>query len=230
MKTGVLAAAGGLAIGLAMPAMAGQLVIELNHEFSNAASPSGSGPWARATFTDKGAGIVGLTLECLLQDSNEFMAKANGGAGNPSGWAFNLDPTLNPANLQFSHLSGDSASSIFKQANTYKAGPDKFYDFLFQFGTGLTGGDVVNYDLSITSGTLLASSFDFVTTGGPAGKTGWHSSVHVQGIRTPSAGSGSSGWIGGGVVQGPVVPLPGPGVLALAGMGVIAARRRRAMA
>lgn len=215
---------------IALPASAGQLVIELTTEFSGAASPSGTAPWARATFTDKGAGVVGLYLECLLQSQNEFMAKAAGGSNNPRGWSFNLDPVLNPAGLSFAHVSGVAASATFASANAYQAGPDRFYDFLFQFGDGMLGGQTAEYDLTIASGTLLASSFDFVTSDGPVGQTGWHSAVHVQGITNPSGGQGSSGWIGGGKVPGALVPLPGPGAMALAGLGAIAARRRRSLA
>ncbi len=230
MRASTLAAIGGLVMSaVAAPALAGTLVIELNHEYSGAASPSGNAPWARATFTDKGGGVVGLVLECLLQDSNEFMAKANGGANNRQGWVFNLDPSLDATDLAFSAVSGVSASDIYTDNQGFKAGPDKFYDVVFQFGTGLVGGDVAEYDLSIAGGGLLASSFDFVSGDGPVGKTGYHSAAHVQGIRTPSSGIGTSGWVGGGVA-GQAIPLPSAGVMSLAGVGLLAARRRRALA
>lgn len=229
MKRATLAAASGLALcGLAPAAMAGQLVIELTTEFSNAAAPAGSAPWARATFTDEGGGVVGLLLECLLQDSNEFMAKAAGGSNNPKGWVFNLDPSLNADNLSFNLVSGDAASAIHTGANEFQAGPDRWYDLVFQWSGGLRGGDVAEYDLTISSGTLTAASFDFVSAGGPVGRTGWHSAAHVQGICNPSSGQGGSGWMGGGTVQ--AIPLPSAGVLGLAGLGLVASRRRRAIA
>lgn len=227
MRMGLLAAAGGLL--LAAPAMGGTLVIELNHEYSGAAAPSGSAPWARATFTDKGGGVVGLYLECLLQDTNEFMAKANGGTNNPAGWMFNLDPTLDSDDLSFDHINGTDASTIYTSDNAYKAGPDKFYDIVFQFGSGLIGGQTAEFDLTIAGGGLLASSFDSITSGGPVGATGNHSAAHVQGIRTPSSGAGTSGWVGGGLGSSTVIPLPSAGVMGLAGLSLVAGRRRRAM-
>jgi len=224
----LIAAACGMVVGLVViPAAAGTLVIELDKEYSGAAAPSGSAPWARATFTDKGGGVVGLVLECLLQDPSEFMAQANGDAG----WAFNLDPSLDPDDLTFTDVGAGpdvSASAILTEADAYKAGPDKFYDLVFQFGSGMTGGQVARYDLTISGGGLLASSFNFVSGNGPVGKTGFHSSVHVQGVRTPSSGAGSSGWVGGGEAQ--VIPLPAAGAMGLAGLGAVASRRRRAMA
>lgn len=229
MRSSTLAAIGGLVMSVvAAPSMAGTLVIELNHEYSGAASPTGNAPWARATFTDKGGGVVGLVLECLLQDSKEFMAKANGGANNRQGWVFNIDPSLDATDLSFTHLSGTDASGIFTDNEGYKAGPDKFYDIVFQFGTGLHGGDVASYDLTIAGGGLLASSFDFVSDDGPVGQTGYHSAAHVQGIRTPSSGTGTSGWVGGGV-GAQMIPLPSAGVMSLAGVGLLAGRRRRAL-
>lgn len=227
MRTGLLAAACGTV--LAAPAMGGTLTIELNHEYSGAASPSGSPAWARATFTDKGGGVVGLLLECLLQDSSEFMAKANGGTNNPAGWMFNLDPNLDASDLAFSYVNGTDASGIYASDNAYKAGPDKFYDIVLQFGSGLVGGQTAEFDVTIAGGGLLASSFDYVTSGGPTGKTGFHSAAHVQGIRNPSGGTGTSGWVGGsGTSQ--LIPLPSAGVMGLTGFALVAGRRRRAMA
>lgn len=226
MKSGVLAC-GAVLSCLAGSAVAGSLVIELNTEYSGAAAPNGSAPWARATFTDKGGGVVGLVLECLLQDPTEFMAKANGNAG----WCFNLDPALSPGNLTFTNVgtgADRTASSIQTGVNAFQAGPDRWYDIVFQFGqSGLKGGDIARYDLSISGGGLLASSFDYVTMNGPVGMTGFHSSAHVQGIGSPSSGQGGSGWVGGGTVQ--PIPLPSAGVIGLAGLGALATRRRRAL-
>lgn len=224
-----MALAAAAAAAVAVSASAGQLVIELDREYSVAAWPHGDGPWARATFTDKPGGVVGLVLECLLEDSGEFMAKANGTAG----WAFNLDPALNPDDLSFTNVgtgTDRTASAILTHTNTYKAGPDKWYDLSFQFGqTGLGGGDVAEYDIVLAGGGLSALSFDFVSANGPANKTGFHSAVHVQGISNPSEGQGSSGWMGGGASMASIVPLPSAGMLAMAGMGAVASRRRRAM-
>lgn len=228
-----LAAAGGLLLSVAAaPAMAGSLVIELYEEYSGGALPAGTPAWARATFTDTGSGTVNLVLECLLQSTKEFMAKATGGGPNPHGWAFNLDPALNPNHLVFSHESGRTASAIHTGANQFKAGPDRFYDFLFQFGAGLKGGDVSVYNLSITSGMLSAASFDFVTTSGSGLQTGFHSAAHVQGIDDSNGRPELSGWIGGGVKnpEAVVIPLPTAGAMGLAGLGILAGRRRRGIA
>jgi len=229
MRTSSLAALSGALLSITtLPAVADILVIELNHEYSGAASPAGSAPWARATFTDKGGGVVGLMLECLLQDSNEFMAKAAGGGTNRKGWFFNIDPNLDAGDLAFSHLNGTGASGIHTANDAYKAGPDKFYDIVLQFGTGLVGGQTAEFDITVAGGGLLASSFDYITTNGPAGKTGFHSAAHVQGIGNPSSGAGSSGWVGGtGTSQ--VIPLPSAGLMGLAGFALVAGRRRRAM-
>lgn len=230
MRSVALAAACGLLASMTGSAVAGQLVINMDHEYSGAAQPNGAAPWARATFTDTGAGLVRLTLECLLNDPGERMARAGGGPNNPQGWAFNLDPALNPDNLTFTHVSGDVATGIFTGANEFQAAADRWFDFLFQWGNaGLTQGDTVVYDLTVSSGTLNAQSFAYVTTNGPVGQTGNYSAVHVQSITNPSGGQGSSGWIGGSLGN-PVIPLPSAGIMSLAAIGGLAARRRRALA
>lgn len=207
----------------------GTLVVRLDREYSGAAAPAQaeSTLWARATFTDQSAGSVRLVLECLLADSNEFMAKAAGGAKNPQGWTFNLDPRLNPRALLFVHQSGVAASAIRAGSDRFAAGPDKFFDLALQFGAGLRGGDVSVYTISIAGGGLRASSFDFRSDAGQAGQSGNHSAVHVQGIASPSAGAGSSGWLGGNGDQPPVVPLPSAGSLGIAGIALLGVGRRR---
>lgn len=227
MKMRIQAAACAAVAASAMSASAGQLVLELTTEYSSAAYPAGTGPWARATFTDKAPGVVGLVLECLLQDPGEFMAKAS----NTKGWDFNLDPAMDPDDLAFTYVSGKAASAILTEADDFQAGPDRWFDIVFQWTNGLRGGDTSEYDLSIAGGGLTAASFDFATSSGPAGRTGWHTAVHVQGISNPSAGQGGSGWMGGGPASpASVVPLPGAGAMGLAGMGLLASRRRRALA
>jgi len=206
------------ALGVSMPAFAGTIVMEIDTEFSGGSYPFGTAPWARATFTDKVGGGVHLLLECLLQDSSEFMAKAAGGVNQPKGWFFNLDAAMNPAHLTFTHTGGTAASGVFRMADKYKAGPDKFYDIVLQFGAGLQGGDTAEYTITKTGGGLSASSFDSVTANG-----GFHTAVHVQGIDT---GAGS-GWMAGGMSEPEqVVPLPSAGAMALAGIGLLPRRRR----
>ena len=203
---------------------AGPVVFNLSQEFSGAAAPNGVAPWATATFTDMGSGTIRLTMDEKLQGAGEFLGKAAGGGGD-RGWLFNLDPSLDAANLAFTWVSGTVAIVTTGSTNTYKPDGDGEFDIRIGWTDGLPKGaaDVV-YDLTISAGTLTTASFDFVSVNGSPGKDGFHSAVHVQGITNPSSGTGGSGWI----ADNPIIPLPTTAGMAFAGLlGLGCVRRRR---
>lgn len=209
----VIAAAGLLTAATA--ASADFLAIELGVEYSGATAPSGEAPWLRAEFSSSTAGEVDLKLISLLNTEGEKITT----------WAFNLDPALNPNNLQITHDAGQAPSSVTTGENFFKAAGDGFLDVLFQFpSSGDTFGKGETAEFTITStDPITAASFAYLSINGPLGKTGFMSVAHVQGI---GPGGAESGWI-----APTVVPLPAPVMLSGAGLllagGVSVWRRRR---
>ena len=205
---------------------AGVVTFEYTAEYTGGASPQGTSPWLRATFSNEGLGSnqVKLTLETPGLVGNEFVTK----------WLFNVDPAFDPIGLVFSHQGGLAPSNIDPDAD--KVNPGKF-DLGIYFPTAndapgrFTGGQSSELLIEWFGGgplgpigpdsppplTLLPESFLFVAAGNRDLLTG----AHVQGIAVPPG----SGWVTGG----PETPVPEPATLVLIGSGLLglAVRRRR---
>ncbi len=207
--------------GAAGPLTAGTVVFDSSFEYSSGTAPAGAPPWLRATFDDGGkSGSVTLTFAAQNLVGSEFV----------SNLYFNLDPTLDPAQLVFGSITKVGAfddPAITAGVNAFKAGPDGKFDLQFAFATSGAGGGSHRFgageSMSLTiSGiaSLVANSFDFLSSpDGPIGP--FPTAAHVQSIGRDGTGSG---W----------VTVPEPTGLALAGFGaaVLAGgcwRRRKAV-
>lgn len=205
------------------------LIFELDTFYSNSNEPNGNAPWLRATFEQKDSYTVTLTLDNLLQSSDEFV----------SNWYFNFDPLANAANL------------IFNPVGTTDSGNDDFtgvggsgrYDIEFSFDTSnspssnrFTTGKQFVYDITLSNGdasllSLDEEDFNYLSTGGGNGT--YYSSAHIQGIGEDAelstfiasecldeneCGGGDDGGGGGGQ------EIPEPGTLLLFAIALLAVR------
>jgi hypothetical protein len=208
----------------AMAPAFGDVVFNLNYEFSGAQSPQGPAPWLTATFSDVSTGIVQLEMSTAGLINQEFVSE----------WFFNLNTSYNPSNLVITHVSSDvTAETVLKSAsqstntNKLKADGDGYFDFGFEFYTSGVNKFVAGKTSIYTiSGIPNLKETDFLFVSAPGGGNGsWHSAAHVQGI---GATGGGSGWIGPTTAA---VSEPSPYLaygLALGGLGWVMWRRRLA--
>ena len=172
-------------------------------------TPSGSPSWLTMNFS--GSSTVNLTLSSHLQSTSEFITNVY----------FSLNPTLNPTNLAFSHVSGDIAS-ISKGTNAFMAPGDGIYDVRFQFPNSpsgrFTGSDVSVYSITCPGcASFSANSFNVLGAPGPGSTAGPFLAVaKVQGI-------GANDWSG----HIAAVPIPGTLLMFGAGFAGFAAWKRR---
>ena len=157
----------------------------------------------------------------------EFTATNLTGDEYISEWFLNLDPALDVTQLSFT-LQNQTGSfeipTIGQTTNGFKADGDGFFDIILNFnstGTAtnaqrFTAGDSIRYSVSSTGGTVLASSFSFLSV--PSGGDGpFYSAAHVN---STGAGGLESRWIA-------AVPEPSSALLLIAGAGLLGRRRRR---
>lgn len=208
-------------VASAVPAQAAILTLGYDAEFSGAQAPGGATPWIIATFDDYDTqGSVRLTVSTGGLATGETVDSLY----------FNLDGTLDPAQLSFAYLNSSSAPSatgIQTGINAYKADGDGKYDILMQFptGSGFDAGETLTYNITGIS-TLTAASFMFLSQ--PAGGHGpFYAAAHVQ--NTTGAGNGGSGWIAptDAMLALTTVPLPPSGWLLGASVMMLAAYRRK---
>jgi hypothetical protein len=196
---GLLALAGLVGIFGAANAQALSYSTDLGLTYSGTAPASGENPWLRATFEDIGGGKVRLTMDAPNLTASEFVGI----------WTFNLNPAVSASALTFSVSSLDpglvDVDSIKHSASgqDYKAGPEKYFDILFDFQNSMgpgrfTAGERLVYDIGFAGGTLAAEDFLFVNqqkSGSKLVADDWYSAAHVQSIGNNGS---KSGWIGAG--------------------------------
>ena len=236
-EIGKLLTAVGLLIA-ATPALSANVVFNYDQEYSGGQAPAGSTPWMVSTFSASPStyvigsttyNAVRLTIDLSNLQSGAFISETD----------FNIDPSLNPANLSFNFVSGNSHANVTPNlaTNGFKADGDGFYDISFSFSTasGSTfgGGTQAIFDIEATDATtaaaLMAETFAFLSQ--PAGGHGpFYAATHVQnttGVCNPNCTG--SGWI----APTTVVPVPAAAWLfgsGLMGLAAIARRKKRSEA
>jgi hypothetical protein len=227
---------GGLLLGTA-PAYAATVVLSYDQEFSGGQAPAGGTPWMVSTFSASPTtytiggttyDAVRLTIDLSMLQSGAFISETD----------FNVNPSLNPANLSFHFVSGNANANIAPSLATdgFKAGGDGYYDISLGFATAanqrFAAGTQAVFDISatdvLTAALLSPEAFAFLST--PAGGNGpFYAATHVQGSRGPCVGGGCGG--NGWIAATTVVPLPAAAWLlgsGLAGLGAFVRRQRRA--
>ena len=162
-----------MSMSLLMPSSASATiwVYDLSMEFSEGSDPGGMAPWLTAILDDGGTpGSVSLTMEATNLLENEFVFE----------WLFNLDPALDPANLNFSAptKTGNFVDPVISTGvNSFQADGDGLFDIQFVFGD--TNGPTTKFGLdnkavvpetvmyTITAPNITASSFDFLSEESP---------------------------------------------------------------
>lgn len=197
------------------------LIYDLDHEFSGATEPSGDAPWLQAEFSQEVANTVRLNMRDLTLQNGEFVRE----------WYFNFNPGKAVTDLNVSHVSGVEANEVSLAENEFRASGNGYFDILFDFPERQRDrfgvGSESIYDFTLDG--LVFDDFEFVSVGGPEGKTGFGSAAHVGGIGE------DSGWIApsNGDTNGgtPPAEIPEPGMLGMFGLGLLglgwAAIRRR---
>jgi hypothetical protein len=213
MRT-VATMAAAAAVGLlACAAPAAIVTFDSVIEYSGGQQPAGPQPWLRAVFNDNGGtGSVTLTLTALNLTGSEFV----------NDWFFNLDPALNPTNLNFAvqNTTGTFATPVvLKGTNAFNAAGSTDFDILVDFDNAPPAnrfGPGESIQFLITGiPTLTANSFNFLSV--PGGHGPFLNAAHVQGIGPNANGSG---WV--------TVPEPTSlGATALGAAVLVRPRRRR---
>jgi hypothetical protein len=230
-KLGKLLTAVGLLIA-ATPAFSATVVLNYDQEYSGGTAPLGATPWMVSTFSASPTtyvigsntyNAVRLTIDLSGLQSGAFISETD----------FNIDPTLNPANLSFSFVSGNSHANVTPSLATdsFKADGDGFYDISFGFpttsGNTFGSGTQAIFDIeatnAATASALMPESFAFLSK--PAGGHGpFYAAAHVQ---NTGVGNSGSGWI---APSGFTTVVPVPAAVWLFGsglMGLVAIAHRK---
>ena len=209
---GFRVAVAAVAVVLVLPgsrADAAVLTVPFGREYTGGDTPASDGPWLTATFDDHDSdGPVTLTITADLSGA-EFVTKV----------LFNLDPSLDPAQLVFSAPTKSGAFGdpvVSAGANAASAGGGSDFDLLIAFdhsppGDRFGGSESVTYAVSGIPG-LRAASFGHLSDGGGSGAL--PASAHIQGVGAAAQGSG---W----------VTVPEPGAALVLPLAASLLRRRR---
>jgi hypothetical protein len=202
-------------------ARAAHIAFDLSIEYSGGTPPEGASPWLRVELDDGGgAGSVTMTMTATNLTGTEFVTD----------WRLNLDPALNPADLDFSTptKTGTFADPVISTGTNFSMAPgDGLYDILVAFdnappGNRFGAGESVQYVITGIP-TLTANSFAFLSA--PQGGHGpFHTAAHVQGI-------GDDGEDSGQITNGQIIiVIPEPAGLTIAAIalaGLVSRRRAR---
>ncbi len=187
------------------------LQFDLTNTFSGTSPLPG---YLTALFEQDGSDVK-LTLTSHLV-STEFASE----------WYFNFNDSKIVTNLTFSYVSGNAASSIVTNKNSFKADGDGYYDILFSWPTAnnedrFDSNDTAVYEISGISG-LVVSDFNVLSSAtnslghGGGGSGPFLTAAHIQGIPSDECDTTKSGWVSPGDHK-----VPEPGTLVLLGSGLL---------
>ena len=192
---------------------------------------NGNPAWLEADFINVSNGAVKLTISTSGLTGGDFI---NGnGSGANGGLFFNLNPSDNVSNLNFSVLSGGSYGPTVSLSEAtagngnsnnggygFKSDGDGYYDIQIDFQSNFGAGSTITFDITGIS-TLTASDFEYTSILG-GGEGDFYAAAHIQGI----TGQGGSTWIDPS--GGPqIIPVPEPvsSSIMIAGLGLLGAAR-----
>jgi hypothetical protein len=186
---------------------AGSVFFQFDDVFAGT-SPTGSGPWVDATFSDLSSGVVQLTIT----------AEGLTGGESLSDLFFNFNPGLNPGKLSFKEVSSTGSfavPSISEGANAFKADDQGKYDVYFAFSQKTAkefdGNDSVTYDITSSAFTLDAADFAALSTAS-GGCDQLLAAAEIMGIPTDCpGGTTDTGWI----APSGITPTPEPRTISL---------------